>query len=199
MWDAGDVSDHRHVRTERLALDAITGADLEVMFELHADPDVWRHFPSGRHRDRDQTAGFIAESQREWAEGGLGYWVARLLADVEGGPAAGSVVGVGGCVRRFDLVWNVHYRLTPAAWGHGFATEIAAAGRVAASAVDPGAPVVAYLLEDNPRSRNTAERLGLTLAWRGPDHTNPDPAAVALIYGDRPLDESVIARLSKPS
>ena len=63
-----------------MALDAITAADLEDMFELHSDPRVWRHFPSGQYRDRDQTADFIAETQREWAEAGLGYWAARPLA-----------------------------------------------------------------------------------------------------------------------
>ena len=116
---------------------------------------------------------------------------------VNGGPAAGSVIGVGGCARRFDLRWNVHCRLTPAVWGHGFAGEIVAAARAAATAVDPQIPVVAYLLEHNHSSRSTAERSGLTLAWRGPDHGNPDPAAVALIYSDRPLDSSVITKLAK--
>lgn len=180
-----------------MALDVITAADLEDMFELHSDPRVWRHFPSGQYRDRDQTADFIAETQREWAEAGLGYWAARPLADVKGGPVAGSVIGVGGCARRFDLRWNVHCRLTPAVWGHGFAGEIVAAARAAATAVDPQIPVVTYLLEHNHSSRSTAERSGLTLAWRGPDHGNPDPAAVALIYSDRPLDSSVITKLAK--
>lgn len=190
------VSTHRHVRTARLTLDAITAADLEPMFELHSDPEVWRHLPSGQHRDVAQTAQFLQERERDWADGGLGYWGARTRAHVPNGPPARTLIGVGGCARRHGTVWNLYYRLSPAAWGHGFATEIARAARAAAAAVDPQLPVVAYLLEHNTGSRRTAERVGLTLAWRGPDHGNPDPAAVRLIYADRHLSTDVLEELT---
>jgi RimJ/RimL family protein N-acetyltransferase len=64
----------------------------------------------------------------------------------------------------------------------------------AAHDVAPERPVVAYLLEHNTASRRTAERLGLRLAWRGPDRPNPDPDAVRLVYVDRePSAELVTA------
>ena len=47
----------------------------------------------------------------------------------------------------------------------------------------------------NPASRITAERLGLALVWRGPDTGNPDPAAVRLIYADRPIDDGQLTLL----
>ena len=54
--------------------------------------------------------------------------------------------------------------------------------------------MLAYLLEHNLASRRTAERLGMRLAWRGPDRPNPDPDAVRLVYVDRePTDELVAA------
>ena len=60
----------------------------------------------------------------------------------------------------------------------------------AAHAVDPGRPVIAYLLEHNVESRVRAERRGAcSFVWRGPDAGNPDPAAVRLVYADRPLPE----------
>lgn len=189
------VSTHRHVRTARLTLDATTAADLKPMFELHSDPEVW-HPPSRQHRDLAQTAQFLLERELDWADGGLGYWVARTLVDVPHGPAATTLIGIGGCARRHHTVWNLYYRLSPAAWGHGFATEIAGAARAAAAAVDPQLPVVAYLLERNTGSRRTAERVGLTLAWRGPDQGNPDPAAVRLIYADRHLSSDVVDQLT---
>ena len=47
-----------HVRTERLRLDALTSGDLDEVHKLHADPEVWRHLPSGRHDSREDTAAF---------------------------------------------------------------------------------------------------------------------------------------------
>jgi hypothetical protein len=56
--------------------------------------------------------------------------------------------------------------------------------------------VIAYLVEHNERSRGRAERSGLSLVWRGPDAGNPDPAAVRLIYADRPLDDALLAQVA---
>ena len=86
------------------------------------------------------------------------------------------MVGTGGCALRVGTSWwNLYYRLTPAAWGHGLAAELVTAALDAARAVDPSRPVVAYLLEHNVESRVRAERAGLSLVWRGPDAGNPDP------------------------
>jgi hypothetical protein len=57
--------------------------------------------------------------------------------------------------------------------------------------------VLAYLLEHNARSRGRAERSGLTLVWRGPDHGNPDPDAVRLIYADRALGPDVLEKATR--
>jgi hypothetical protein len=37
----------------------------------------------------------------------------------------------------------------------------------------------------------------LSLVWRGPDAGNPDPAAVRLVYADRPLAENLLARIAE--
>ncbi|MBJ7453736.1 MAG: hypothetical protein JHC71_16875, partial [Blastococcus sp.] len=58
-------------------------------------------------------------------------------------------------------------------------------------------PVVAVLLEHNERSRGLAERAGLRPCWRGPDAGNPDPAAVRLVYADRDLDATLLARIAE--
>lgn len=191
-------SDHQHTRTERLALDAVTDADLEAIYALHSDAEVWRHLPSGRHVDRTLSRAFISEAGTAWSRDGLGYWAARIAdgAARQIGIPAQTFIGVGGCQRRFDSVWNIYYRLSPGAWGHGFAGEIVAAARSAAAQVDVRLPVVAYLLEHNVASRRTAERAGLTLAWSGPDHGNPDPTAIRLLYSDRPLTKDLITELT---
>jgi RimJ/RimL family protein N-acetyltransferase len=190
--------DLRHVLTPRLQLDAVVPDDLDEHVALMSDPGVWAHLPSGRHTDPAQTAAGIEHSVGHWARDGLGYWTARLRADLPGTPLrAGDVVGTGGCALRVGTSWwNLYYRLTPPAWGKGLAAELVTAALDAASAVDPDRPVVACLLEHNVESRGRAERAGLAQVWRGPDAGNPDPAAVRLVYADRPLTDDVLERVT---
>jgi RimJ/RimL family protein N-acetyltransferase len=191
----------RHLTTARLRLDAVVPDDLEEHYALMSEPGVWAHLPSGRHTSPDRTAEAIAHSVGHWDRDGLGYWTARLLVDLTGTPLhAGDMVGTGGCaVRTGTSWWNLYYRLTPAAWGHGLAGELVTAALDAARSVDPDRPVVAYLLEHNVESRVRAERAGLTLVWRGSDAGNPDPAAVRLVYADRHLPDDVLARVTAHS
>ena len=141
----------------------------------------------------------IRHSVDHWERDGLGYWTARLRADLPGTPLrAGDMVGTGGCALRVGTSWwNLYYRLTPPAWGRGLAVELVDAALAAAHAVAPERPVVAYLLEHNVQSRGRAERAGLTLLWRGPDAGNPDPSAVRLVYADRPLGDDVLAHITE--
>jgi len=190
--------DFTHVETPRLRLDAVVPGDLDEHYALMSDPGSWRHQPSGRHTSPEKTMEGIAQSVGHWARDGLGYWTARLRADLpRTALRAGDVVGTGGCaVRDGDTWWNLYYRLTPPAWGHGLAAELVAVAMDAAHTVAPDRPVVAYLLEHNKESRRRAERTGLELAWRGPDAGNPDPDAVRLVYADRPLDAELLDRLT---
>jgi RimJ/RimL family protein N-acetyltransferase len=184
------VTDLRHLVTSRLRLDAVVPADLDDLHALMADPGTWAHLPSGRYTSPEQTMAGIEHSVGHWARGGLGYWLARLRSDR-------SVVGTGGCaVRTGTTWWNLYYRFTPSAWGRGFAAELVTAALDCAHAVAPDRPVVACLLEHNVESRGRAERSGLSLVWRGPDAGNPDPAAVRLVYADRPLDDELLGRVA---
>ena len=188
----------RHLPTPRLRLDAVVADDLDEHHALLSDPGVWRHLPSGVHTDREQTAAGISKAQEHWTRVGLGYWTARLRANLPGTSlTAGAVVGIGGCaVRAGTSWWNLYYRFTPAAWGRGLAAELVTAALDAARSVDPGLPVIAYLLEHNAESKGRAERSGLSLVWRGPDAHNPDPDAVRLVYADRTVDDELLARVT---
>jgi len=188
----------RHLTTPRLRLDAVVAGDLDEHFALMSDPGTWAHLPSGRHTSADRTLQGIRHSLGHWERDGLGYWTARLRADLPGARLrAGDVVGTGGCAVRVGTAWwNLYYRFTPAAWGLGLATELVEAALDAAHAQRPELPVVAYLVEHNERSRGRAERAGLRLVWRGPDAGNPDPAAVRLVLADRDLDPALIARIA---
>lgn len=181
--------------TDRLRLLPLDIGHLEEVFALHADPRVWEHFPSGRHVDREKSEQLITTVRDAWVRDGLSYWLARTKPTP--GRGAGEMVGVGGVTRRPGSVWNLYYRLSPNAQGYGYAAEVAAAAIESAGRVDPSIPVVAYLLDHNYGSRRTAERVGLNLAWRGADYHNPDPAAVRLIYADRPLTPDLLQVLSQ--
>ena len=188
----------RHLRTPRLRLDAVVPGDLDEHVALLSDPGVWAHLPTGVHTDPAQTAAGIAQAVGNWDPDGLGYWTARLRADLPGTDlAAGALVGTGGCARRPGTDWwNLYYRFTPTAWRRGLAAELVTTALDAARTVAPDRPVVAYLLEHNLESRGRAERSGLTLRWRGPDAGNPDPDAVRLVYTDRPVDDELLARVT---
>ena len=171
--------------TERLTLSRPAEHDLPELHELHADPRVWEHLPAARHTAPEQTRALIDRYLVGWEANGLDVWVAR---DSE----TGSLVGIGGPSLRGGLAWNLYYRLSPSAWGHGYAQEIIAAARAAVAERGPDLPLVAYLLEHNEGSRRTAERAGLQVAWRGHDEGNPDRDAVRLVFADRPLSAAAL-------
>lgn len=173
----------RHVRTERLWLDVADDGDIDDLHEIHAHPDTWLHFPTGRHTERLQAARMVERGNEQWAEDGLGFWSIRDQPD-------GPVIGRGGCAVAIGRPWwNLYYRFHPDVHRRGYAVEMARAAIEAAHAVRPERPVLAFLLEHNEASRRTAERAGLMLVWRGPDRDNPDPDAVRLVFLDREPDE----------
>ena len=123
-------------------------------------------------------------SEVQW-RAGLGYWCVRTSTDER-------VIGLSGCATVDDNPWwNLYYRLDSAVHGRGYAAEVARHALVAAHDVDPDRPVMAYLVEHNAASRRIAERIGLTLVWRGADADNEDPEAIRLVYLDRDPDDGL--------
>jgi RimJ/RimL family protein N-acetyltransferase len=181
--------DWRHTTTERLFLDLPCDEDVDDLFAIHSDPDSWRHFPLGRHTHRREAVHMVEQAEKQFARDGLGYWSVR---DRPGGP----VVGRGGCAYPTGRMWwNLYYRFATGAQGRGYASEMATRAIEAARDVEPARPVLAYLLEHNRASRRTAERLGMVLAWRGPDRPNPDPDAIRLVYVDREPTAELVAAI----
>jgi RimJ/RimL family protein N-acetyltransferase len=125
---------------------------------------------------------------RDWDADGLGTWTVRLNGE-------GGVIGYGGCSVRQDTFWNLGYRFAVDHHGHGYATELAREAIRQAGFLRPDIPVVAYLLEHNAASAHVARKLGMTLAYRGPDADNPDSSAVRLIYADRSLSEKQVTAI----
>ncbi|MEV0969329.1 GNAT family N-acetyltransferase [Microtetraspora glauca] len=141
--------------TERLELRRPVIGDLADVYAVHADPETSRYNPSGPDADeqasRLRLQGWIAD----WRERGIGYWTVR---------AGGVVLGFGGL--RFhevegDVVLNLYYRFRPAAWGRGYAREMAAAALAAGRERFPDLPIVAVVRDINIPSRKVAEGIGM--------------------------------------
>ncbi|KQW06793.1 hypothetical protein ASC66_09110 [Leifsonia sp. Root4] len=180
------------VTTPGLLLSPVGAADIDDLYAMHSDPRVWTHLPAARHDRIEQTQRLVDVALEGWAANGLDYWSVRLGTDGEGS----TVLGMGGCSLRAGRAWNLYYRLHPDIQGHGYAQQLIGAARASAAAHRPELPVVAYLLEHNVGSRRAAERAGLQLVWNGPDAGNPNPAAVRLIYADRPVDDETLHAFS---
>ncbi|MGO4785456.1 GNAT family N-acetyltransferase [Cryobacterium sp. W22_MBD10_FK3] len=198
--------------TARLRLDPLAAADLAGVHAIYADPDTWRHLPSGRHTTLAQTDRMVDESERSWAASGLGRWTIRLRSDLPGtNLPAGSIIGVASATLMECGARNFGYRLTPASWGVGLATEAATAALAVARAST--FPVTARALAANLASVRVLERIGLTRVWSGrglpgaePDGTPlagadtapPHPHSIALervIFADRPLPGELLAAI----
>ncbi len=177
--------------TARLALAPVAADDVAAVHAMFGDPATWTHLPSGRHTHPDQTAQMIDHAAAGWRVHGLDSWTVRLAVPV-GDVPAGTVVGIGGVSPRDPFHWNLGYRLSPAVWGHGLATELALAAIEAAQENDADRPVVARALATNPASIAVARRVGLREVLRG---ARPD-GLVRVALADRALDDDTLAGIA---
>ncbi|MBV6698872.1 GNAT family N-acetyltransferase [Kitasatospora aureofaciens] len=169
----------RRVRTDRLDLCAVGRADLAPLHVINHDPRTWSHAPEGRHLDEGTTRAWIERAVDVWESDGMGYWTARL------GGADGPVIGIGGAsFQRATGYWNLYYRLDPAHWGRGYATELARAAVDAAHRHAPDRPVAAWVHDHNAGSRAVVERLGLADLGLRPHPSLGEPVR---LFADRPI------------
>lgn len=137
-----------HLRTDRLSVRPLSRHDLDFLIELDGDAEVMRYITG----EASSAAAVEAE-----IEGTLGTrW---LVFD-----AADTFLGWVGAVpndnrTEFDIGW----RFRRAAWGHGYATE-AAAALLDALFIDGATRVFAQTMAVNAPSRSVMERIGLQYA-----------------------------------
>jgi RimJ/RimL family protein N-acetyltransferase len=149
----------RERSTARLRLRAIAEEDLPALVEIHIDPETNVHSPGGPP-SRDQAQSMLASFVASWDTSELSYWT--VACDER-------VIGVVGVETREVLgraCWNLYYRLSPASWGHGYATEAASEAIEAARGLEPTLPITARTRPSNTPAVRVAERVGLT---RRPD------------------------------
>lgn len=173
----------QEIRTDRLLLTPLSPADIDDVHALFSDARTWTHLPTGRHTARATTIDLVQRKIGGRARHGLGSWAVRSSADH-------AFLGVGGVDMTAGGVWNLGYRLTPSAWGNGYATEVALAAVAAARDVGTDVPVTGRVLTNNPASAAVLGRAGLSLVWQG-STSAPTPGGVERqVWADRALSRT---------
>ncbi|MGA4846617.1 GNAT family N-acetyltransferase [Streptomyces sp. G5(2025)] len=158
MSDQG-LADER-IQTDRLLLQRPAEADIDTILSVHRDPETCRYNPSDALTRLDEAAALYQRWDAQWQHHGYGYWVVRRH---------NSPQQLGFCgIKPMDLhgtkTLNLFYRFTPAAWGHGFATEAATAVSAWAAQNASHLPLIARIRPANIASQRVAIRVGLTRA-----------------------------------
>lgn len=168
------------VETERLRLRGWAADDLDALAAIFAEPAFWHH-PFGRGLSRDETERFIDRQLDGWATQGFGLWAAELREE-------GVLIGFIGLTVPQWLpevlpAVEVGWRLHPAHWGRGLATE---GGRASleygfeALGLDR---IISIFTPANVASGRVMDKLGMT-----PFLTTTDPER------DIPLEVRAITR-----
>jgi RimJ/RimL family protein N-acetyltransferase len=143
--------------TERLLLRQWRASDRGPFAEMNGDPDVMRCFPATlTRRSSDELANQLGA---DVARRGWGLWALEERA-------TGRFIGFTGLAPAefeapFTPAVEIGWRLTRAAWGHGYATEAARAAAAFAFEHLHLAEIVSFTAEHNARSRAVMHRLGM--------------------------------------
>jgi RimJ/RimL family protein N-acetyltransferase len=171
---AGDAEPWESLRldTDRLRLRPPTPQDADALYALFADPVVMHAL----HREAISSP----EQARTMIEGGIGGWRRDGVGPFVIETAAGDrrVVGQAGLMIFDTRGWTpsswsaagsyaqpeLGWALIQAHWGHGYATEAAAAILDWAHRSRALDRLVSLISPDNARSQRVAQRLGATPA-----------------------------------
>lgn len=172
------------LRTERLRLRAWREADLDAFAELNADARVMAHFPAPLARaESDALARRIME---HFDRHGFGLWALEV-------PGRAAFIGFTGlAVPRFEAHFTpcveIGWRLAPAWWKQGLATEAARAAVAHAFGALGLSSLVSFTVPANQASRRVMARLGM---WRdrAGDFDHP------MLPAGHPLARHVLYRL----
>jgi ribosomal-protein-alanine N-acetyltransferase len=156
------------LETERLMLRPLASDDLDTFASFYADPEVMRYLGVGKTMSREETEGSLSRMLRGYEIDGFGQLAVVRKEDDE-------LIG-----RCGFLVWDaatltptteaeadgpteleVGYALGRPFWGHGYATEAAAAVRDQALGPMGRTRLIAFIRHDNLASQRVAEKIGM--------------------------------------
>jgi RimJ/RimL family protein N-acetyltransferase len=154
------------LRTARLMLTPVGGADLADLRAIKSDPRVFAVMLGGV-RTQEQTAEELAEDVIGWGANGFGIWAIREVSRVslphERGPGA-AFVGITGLEQRRDgRGVALRFALWPEAQGRGLAREAAGAALRFGHEQANLRRIIAVARENNHASRVVLGGIGMTV------------------------------------
>jgi len=161
------------LRTDRLCLRVPDARDAEGLYALFADPDVMSGLGKDPVSTLDEARAMIDDGIGGWQTDGLGPFILETAAGTDR-----RVVGQAGLMVFDTRGWTpstfadagshaqpeLGWALIRAHWGHGYATEAAAAIRDWACETRSTGRLVSLISPGNVRSQRVAERLGAIAA-----------------------------------
>ncbi|MFN8516781.1 MAG: GNAT family N-acetyltransferase [Thermomicrobiales bacterium] len=145
------------LETPRLHLRQVTHDDTDNLLGIFSDPQAMRYYPSTK--DRQQTAAWIEWNLRSYQEHGIGLWIVEAKT-------TGQFLGQCGLtMQEVEGSWEpeVGYLFLREHWGHGYATEAAAAALTHGFTYHGYPRIICLPSAANLPSRRVAERLGMHL------------------------------------
>jgi [ribosomal protein S5]-alanine N-acetyltransferase len=108
--------------TENLLLREITWDDLEDIHQLHSIPEVDEFNTLGIPADMDETREIMRPELETKEENAQSRYTWRIT-----GKYSGDFIGLAGFILSNDKfrLGEIYYKLLPAYWGQGYATELA--------------------------------------------------------------------------
>jgi len=157
--------------TARLRLRTPARRDAEALYDLFADVEIMRGLGKEPVSAVEHARAMIDEAIGGWRTDGLGPFTLETATDRRVVGQAGLMIfdtrgwtpstwAQAGSHAQPELGWA----LMRAYWGHGYATEAAAAVRDWAHECRPIHRLVSLISSDNVESQRVAERLGATPA-----------------------------------
>ncbi|MGV8083608.1 MAG: GNAT family N-acetyltransferase [Coriobacteriia bacterium] len=180
------MTDCPEIRTRRLLLRCWRDEDKPLFATITRDPRVMEFL--GEPLSKERSDALVDWFRSRFAEQGFGFWALELLGE-------SPLIGMAGLnIVRFDVPFasavEVGWRLDPAFWDRGFATEAGSAALDFAFDVIGLDEVVAFTAKGNLRSRRVMERLGM-------HHDPADDFDHPLVALGSPLRHHVLYRLKR--
>jgi RimJ/RimL family protein N-acetyltransferase len=163
--------------TPRLLLRQWQDTDLDAWAELNADPEVREFFPE--LLTRAQAEASMRHFRDELTTRGWGWWAVENTG-------TGTLIGMAGLDPVDEELpftgTEIGWRLARDSWGHGYATEAAAAVLTYAFETLNLPEVLAIAAAGNHRSHAVMRRIGMTHVRNFQDPTQPLELADSVLY-----------------
>lgn len=176
------------LKTGRLHLRRWLPSDREPFAALNSDPRVMAHFPAVL--SREQSDALAAGIDSGFDRDGFGLWAVEA-------PNVTPFIGfVGLAIPRFEAHFTpcveIGWRIAPAHWNRGYASEAARAVLSFAFETLQLQEVVSFTVPGNIASRRVMEKIGMV-------HNETDDFDHPLLPVGHPLRRHVLYRIARPT